>query len=211
MKRKLEHTFITKAHNLINLFQGVKKFSTFMARLEEQAQIDPERYDINKYVGDGFEFFVELFLYLHPCDNRVGVYDYQPMQENDNGVDGIGVNIRGEKCVVQIKYRTQTDGFLQGSADHLANLFSDGDNAYEVVVDHKRKNDKIKNYRHFIFTTASGLNFYTDQEFFKSNVRCFGYEDFRALLDNNVVFWRTALEIVNILRKDSNNSETKSV
>ena len=43
--------------------------------------------------GDAFEFFVELFLALHPTDNRVGVYNYKPNQENDNGVDGVGINI----------------------------------------------------------------------------------------------------------------------
>ena len=65
-----------------------------MRNIERQAMIDPLRYDPLKYTGDAFEFFVELFLMLHPSDNRVGVYDYHPTQENDNGVDGIGVNIR---------------------------------------------------------------------------------------------------------------------
>jgi hypothetical protein len=53
-----------------------------------------------------------------------------------------------------------------------------------------------KNYRHFIFTTAEGLNFYTDIEMFKSKVKCIGYNDFRVLLDDNLVFWQTALETV---------------
>ena len=198
MKRKLEHTFITKAHSLTHLFEGVKKFSGFISRLEQDAEIDPDRYDRNKYVGDGFEFFVELFLYLHPCDNRVHVYDYQPTQENDNGVDGVGVNIKGEKSVVQIKYRSNTQGFLQGTNDHLGNLFSDGSLAYHVDADHVNK----KNCRHFIFTTADSLTFYTDQEFFKSQVKCFGYKNFRSMLDNNTIFWKNALEVVKVLRKE---------
>jgi len=202
MKRKLEHTFITKAHSLSRLFEGVKKFSTFMKRLEEEALIDPDRYDPFKYVGDGFEFFVELFLYLHPCDNRVGVYDYVPMQENDNGVDGLGVNIKGEPCVVQVKYRTDTTRFLTATDDHLSNMFSDGQLTYNVIADMKNKD----NFRHFVFTTASGLNFYTDQEMFKSKVRCIGYEDFRSMLDNNRAFWNSALEVVNILRKEENEN-----
>lgn len=202
MKRKLEHTFITKAHSLSRLFKGVKKFSTFMKRLEEEALIDPDRYDPFKYVGDGFEFFVELFLYLHPCDNRIGVYDYVPMQENDNGVDGLGRNINGERSVVQVKYRSDNTRFLTATEDHLSNMFSDGMLAYGVTADMKHKD----NYRHFIFTTASGLNFYTDQEMFKSKVRCIGYEDFRSMLDNNKVFWESALEVVNILRKEENEN-----
>ena len=197
MKTQLEHSFITKAHSLTNLFDGTRKMSTFMTKLEKEAQIDPLNYDPYKYVGDGFEFFVELFLMLHPCDNRIGVYNYHPTQEDDNGVDGTGINIMGEKCVVQVKYRSNTQYFLTANQDHLSNMFSDGMLKHDVVSDNKNP----KNFRHFVFTTAEGLNFYTDQNMFKSKVKCIGYKDFRKMLDNNVVFWETALSIVKSLRK----------
>jgi len=197
MKKTLEHTFITTSHSLVRLFEGTRKMATFMTKLEKDANLDPDNYDRDKYVGDGFEFFVELFLYLHPCDNRVGVHNYVLAQANDNGVDGVGVNIRGEKSVVQVKYRTNTQGFLTNGEAHLSNMFSDGMLAHDVVADMKNK----KNNRHFIFTTAEGLNFYTDKEFFKGKVKCIGYKQFRAMLDNNVVFWETALEVVKSLRK----------
>ena len=189
---QLEHTFKTKAHVLKALFEGTNKMSTFMRKLEQQAELDPDRYDRHKYVGDGFEFFVELFLKLNPTDNRVGVYNYEPTQENDNGVDGIGVNIKGEKCVVQIKFRGNTQILLTATQDHLAHLISDGAIAHGVDPD--RINDK--NYRHFIFTTAEGLHYYTNDEFFKSRVKCFAFNDFRSMLDGNVVFWDKAMEIV---------------
>ena len=189
---QLQHNFQTKAHSLVNLFEGVTKMSTFMRRLETDAVLDPNRYDPFKYLGDGFEFFTELFLALHPTDNRIGVYQYVPVQENDNGVDGVGVNIKAEKCVVQIKYRSNAQTLLTANTDHLSNMISDGQFNHGVVADMA----DTKNYRHFIFTTAEGLNFYTDIEMFKSKVRCFGYNDFRAMLDNNVVFWQTCLEIV---------------
>lgn len=196
MKTQLEHNFITKAHSLTNLFEGTRKMSTFMSKLEKDALIDTLRYDPFKYVGDGFEFFVELFLMLHPCDNRIGVGEYQPTQQDDNGVDGTGINLKGEKCVVQIKYRSNTQYFLTANQDHLSNMFSDGDCRYQVVTDHQNP----KNFRHFVFTTAEGLNFYTDQNMYKSRVKCIGYKDFRKLLDNNVIFWETALKIVKTLR-----------
>jgi len=188
----LEHNFKTKAHDLAGLFRGVKKMSTFMRLLEAQAEIDPIRYERNDYLGDGFELFVELFLKLNPTDNRVGVYDYQPVQENDNGVDGIGINIKGDKSVVQIKYRVDTQGVLTANVDHLSNMFSDGDCLHQVNVDHKNP----KNYRHFVFTTADGLHYYTDNEMYKSKVRCVGYNDFRSMVDNNIIFWETCLKVV---------------
>jgi hypothetical protein len=192
MKTVLQHNFQTKAHSLTGLFEGVKQMSNFMRRLEAQAQIDPLRYDPFKYVGDGFEFFIELFLMLYPCDKRIGISSYVPVQENDNGVDGIGINTKGEKSVIQVKYRTNTLGFLTANQDCLSNMFSDGMLAHNVIADMTDS----KNYRHFIFTTAEGLNFYTDIEMFKSKVKCIGYNDFRVLLDDNLVFWQTALETV---------------
>ena len=204
MKRILQHNFQTKAHSLSNLFTDVHKMSTFMRRLETDAQIDPLRYDPFKYLGDGFEFFVELFLYLHPTDNRVGVYNYEPTQANDNGVDGIGVNIKGEKSVVQVKYRTNVLGLLTANEDHLSNMFSDGMLAHNVVADSNDSN----NYRHFVFTTADGLHFYTDQEMFKKKVKCFGYNDFRSMLDNNMIFWQSALEIVKEIEAINESKKT---
>ena len=195
MKVKIKHNFKTKCHNLIGLFDGVHKMSTFMSRLERQSLKDPDRYDPDKYKGDGFEFFVELFLMLHPNDNRVGIHKYQPVQENDNGVDGIGVNILKQKSVVQIKYRSNTQYYLTTNEDHLGNLIVDGMGKYNVVYAKERKN-----YRHFIFTTAKGLNYYTDQEVFKSRVKCFAIDDFKAMLNNNMIFWTDAFEIIKKLK-----------
>ena len=199
--KALQHNFQSKAHSLTALFEGVDRMSRFMRLVEREALIDPLRYDPVMYVGDAFEFFVELFLLLHSTDNRVGVYEYVPVQENDNGVDGIGVNIIKQKCVVQIKYRANIETLLTANIDHLANMFSDGMLAHDVVVDKSNP----KNFRHFVFTTATGLHFYTDEEMFKGRVKCFGFQDFRNLLDGNIIFWdkcrEYALEIDKKYRK----------
>lgn len=199
----LEHNFITKSHSLVRLFTGVNRVSQLIRRIEQESLVDPIRYDPIKYKGDAFEFFVELFLYLHPTDNRVGVYNYKPNQINDNGVDGIGVNIRNEKSVVQIKYRNNATLELTANNDSLANLLTDGMLAHNVVADMENKN----NFRHFVFTTASGLNFYTDGEFFKNKVKCFGCNDFRSLLDNNTIFWDKVREIVEQLNNKNNENK----
>lgn len=188
----LEHNFKSKAHSLTRLFEGVVKMSQLMRKIEQEAIVDTLRYDAEKYKGDAFEFFVELFLCLHPTDNRIGIYNYSPNQENDNGVDGTGVNINNEKSVVQIKFRSNTQTKLSSNKDSLANLITDGMMAHNVTADMGNP----KNFRHFVFTTANGLNFYTDQEVFKAKVKCFGYNEFRALLDNNFIFWDKAREIV---------------
>jgi hypothetical protein len=187
----LEHNFKTKAHSLPRLFEGVTKMSQLMRKIETESQIDPLRYDPDKYKGDAFEFFVELFLALHPTDNRVGVYNYKPNQINDNGVDGIGQNIKNEKCVVQIKYRSDVKVELTSNEDRLGNLSNDAQ-FHGVIFDMSDS----KNFRHFVFTTANGLHHYTKNEFFRGKVKCFSYNDFRSMLDNNLIFWDKVREII---------------
>jgi len=192
MKAELQHNFKTKCKSLPELFEGVNKMSQLMYKIEKLSKKDPLNYDPDKYKGDAFEFFIELFLMVHPCDNRVGVYNYQPTQENDNGVDGVGVNIRNEKCVVQIKYRSNPKESLTANKDHLNNMITNGMFVHDVVEDKTNP----KNIRHFIFTTASGLHYYTETEMFKNKVRCFSFKHFKSMLDNNKVFWDSAREIV---------------
>jgi hypothetical protein len=40
-----------------------------------------------------------------------------------------------------------------------------------------------------VFTTAKGLHHYTDHENFRGTVKCFGYDEIRSLVDNNLHFW----------------------
>ena len=190
--KNMQHQFITTSHDLSGLFNGVNLFSTLMRRIEEQSTIDSIRYDTNKYKGDAFEFFVELFLTINATDNRVFVYNYKPIPpDEDNGADGTGTNMSGNDCVVQVKYRGNTDHLLTANEDHLSNLIVAGAHL-GVSFDLKNK----KNFRHFVFTTAKSLNFYTDEQMFKGKVKCFGYEEFRKMVDNNIPFWNKCRELV---------------
>ena len=186
------HQFQTKAHDLPGLFQDVQLMSTLMKNIEKQAVLDPTHYEPNDYRGDAFEFFVELFLSLHSADNRVGVYDYVPIKRHeDRGADGRGINIRKEKCVVQIKYRNNTSSMLSANEDHLSNLMTAG-----MLLGVSFDMEDPKNFRHFVFTTAKSLHFYTDEQMFEGKVKCFGIENFRSMVDNNLVFWDKCREIV---------------
>lgn len=194
MKIELKHIFKSKIpkEDMLPLFKG-KTLSSFMNKLEKLAIKDIARYEKNKVLGDGFEFFVELLLLLHPVDSRLGIGDYTPVMLNDNGVDGVGTNIWGNPCVVQIKYRSKKDTLLTGNKDHLSNMFSDGSLKYQVHP----TNVEDKEIRHFIFTTGEGLHFYTDNEMYKKKVKCFGYKDIRGLIDNNILFWTSCINVIN--------------
>ena len=200
---KITHGFGLRAHNLTALFDKTNKVSTFMNRLEKQSLVDPVRYDSNKYKGDGFEFLVEILLKSHAYDNRLGITNYEPVQSDDNGVDGIGFNLSAEKCVVQVKYRSNIKTVLTANVDHLSNMISDGMIKHKVVI----AEDNTKIPRHYVITTATGLHHYTDNENFKGFVHCIGFEQLRAMLDNNLSFWNLCRDIV----KDIEKSKVKVV
>jgi hypothetical protein len=188
---KIVHGFGKRCHDLNTLFNNTNKISTFMTKLEKQSNVDPLRYDPNKYKGDGFEFFVEILLKSHSYDNRLGITRYEPVESDDNGVDGVGINIVSEKCVVQVKYRSNNKSVLTANTDHLSNMISDGMIKHKVVI----AEDNTKCPRHYVITTANGLHHYTDNENFKGFVHCIGYDQLRAMLDNNFSFWNLCREI----------------
>jgi hypothetical protein len=191
MKIKLEHHFLTTSHDIKGLFEGTQKISTFCSRLEKQAGMNPMAYPYEKYVGDGFEFLVELLIKLSPADNRIGIVDYQPIQSNnDKGVDGYGRNLNNKNCVIQVKYRANTTKVLTAGEDKLDSFITE---SYMMDIE-KELAGSIKN--HFIFTTADGLHHYTKNEKFRGIIKCIGNKELRELLDNNIHFWDMCMEVI---------------
>ena len=201
---EIKHGFGVRAHDLIGLFDKTNKVSTFMTKLEKQSLIDPDRYDEDKYKGDGFEFLVEILLKSHAYDNRLGITDYEPVQSDDNGVDGFGINLSGIKSVVQVKYRSNVKTQLTANTDHLSNMISDGMFKHGVSADPKLL-ESIKNKEvaplHYVITTANGLHHYTDNENFKGFVHCIGYDQLRSMLDNNISFWNLCRKIATEIKE----------
>ena len=188
---EIEHHFLTTSHNILELFDSTQKVSTFCKKLEKQAAIDPIAYPYEKYVGDGFEFLVELLIKINPADNRIGISEYHPIGNNDNGVDGYGINILGKKCAIQVKYRTNSSMVLTATGDKLDSFMTEA--MFEGIV--PETENKCKN--HYIFTTAEGLHYYTANEKFRKSVKCIGYQELRELLDNNIHFWNLCISSIN--------------
>ena len=80
------------------------------------------------YLGNGFEFFVEMFLKSFPANNRIGISgkDYKVVSgENDNGCDGYAKNLAGNSCAVQIKYKSNRTTILDRSIDNLGSMIEE--------------------------------------------------------------------------------------
>lgn len=182
MNIELTHSFKRKAHDLDGLLDRCNKMSTYRNRLNKQAALHPDRYDPNKYKGDGLELFAEALIRLSPCDNRIGIGNYEVIPRNrDRGVDGVGIGANGKPATVQVKYYSNTKKQLTTNEDRLSNFVSCSQNRYGVDI-----NDD-KNM--LVVTTANSLNPFTDTEMLHGKVRCLGWNQLRQLVDNNQLFW----------------------
>ena len=187
---KLIHPFLKTCHNIDELLLDTNKLSTYCGKLEKQSILWPNRYDPDKYKGDGFELFVEALIKLSPVDNRIGIGNYEPVLSDDTGVDGFGIGIDGNPATVQVKYRSDATTLLGANKDHLSNFVMSSWGKYKVNVESKSNM--------LIITTAEGLNTFTDNEMFENKVRCIGYKQLRELVDNNILFWDAFRNLIKI-------------
>jgi len=191
MNVELTHRFLKTAHDLEGLLTECNKLSTFCSRLERQAQLHPNRYDPNKYKGDGFELFVEALIKLSPVDNRIGIGEYNVVEGTDVGVDGRGIGANNKPATVQVKYRGYgSTKFLTANEDHLSNFVAAS--MLHEGVDPADKNNML------IITTADGLHFFTDQEMYGGKVRCLNRADISSIVDDNALFWNRFRELCGV-------------
>jgi hypothetical protein len=133
-----------------------------------------------KFMGDLFEIFAEAFFTQFSSDNRIGVFDYSPVSEDDdNGVDGFGKNIGGNPLTVQVKYR----GDLTYSLKERDIKQFPYQSIINFNIDPKLDNNMI------IFTNCSGLHWYTKSNVFCNKIRVINGDVISQLIDNNEGFW----------------------
>jgi len=200
IKKEIIHSFQYNSHNLLELFEGTTRFSGrngWKSKMEAQSILNENKYPRLNYVGDAFEFFVELMFHVvGPIKEWGGIHNYQPQQENDNGIDAICKNWDGELSVVQIKYKNDSERLLTANADHLGNMVKEATLKYRIQPHNPEKKETTK---YFVITTGKSLHHYTDDEFFLNNVKCIGWSDLCGMLDNNIGFWEKAQKLVNSL------------
>jgi hypothetical protein len=187
---ELKHGFLITCHDVKQLLKGCNKISTFVARVEKQSLLYPDRYDPMKYRGDALELFAEALIKLSPIDNRIGIGDYKIVEETDVGVDGVGIGTNNNPSTVQVKFRNDSRTLLTANTDHLSNFVT------ASILHYNVKPEDTKNM--LVITTAKGLHHFTDNQMFLNKVRCLNYENLRDLVDNNLLFWNKFREMCKI-------------
>lgn len=201
---KLTHSFLKKCISPLALLKDCEKFSTFCYRLEKQAiqkatggdgEIDEDVR--NKYKGDGFELFVEVFIKVYGADMLIGIdpESYKIINVSDYGVDAEGIGLNGKIHTIQIKYR-QANCVLTANEAHLSNF---------TQLSYKSKssggfgvdpNDKCKIRRKRIKDTCNmtiihcGKEIHYDvKENMLKDVREVNRKDIARRVDDNNIFW----------------------
>lgn len=148
----------------------------------------------NKFAGDLFEIFGELFFKLTSADSRVGVSHYKPTKDKDDfGVDGTGIAMNGKKCAIQIKFRSNT--LTELLTEDLGNFQGYAYRKYGVPV------DTTSNL--ILLTNCKGLHWNTATNVLDGTVICFDYNNpesehsLNDLLDQNDSFWKLLNGAVN--------------
>jgi hypothetical protein len=144
--------------------------------------------DADKVKGDLFEIFAECFFKILASDNRIGVYNYQPAPPiDDYGVDGFGIGMDEKPLTVQIKFRYDaTTELLQDDIKQFG---------FQSIVNYGVNKDTTTNM--IVFTNSRGLHFNTEAKVFSGRIKPIGLEIISSLVDNNTVFWKEVLDMVN--------------
>jgi hypothetical protein len=179
---------------LFDIVDGVKTIGDFVSKVESlaetnfpNAQCDEKELDkLNSFKGDMLEILTEIFFYVYSADPAVGIRDYVPVAlSEDYGVDGIGTNVNGDRCAIQVKYRKNP-----------IELITYGDIAKTDSAGRRRHNLPLeKNNTIFLFTTGEGITSACEQVF-GNVIRVINRRIISGMIDNNNNFWESANDLI---------------
>lgn len=176
-----------------NLFEGADTLNKLSRNIIKASKnFEKLAYkDADKVKGDLFEIFTECFFKVLPTSpskgGGYGIYGYKPAPANDDyGVDATGIGMDGKPLTVQVKFRSNpTDELTQDDIKQFA---------LQSIVNFGVDKDTTTNM--IVFTNAKGLHWITESRVFSGRVRAMGQDEIAALIDNNSVFWKLVLDLV---------------
>jgi hypothetical protein len=187
--------YLDECISIFDMVDGVKTIGDFVKRVEmlsHKFALDinnptvSEQDKINSFKGDMLEILAEIFWRIYAAEEAVGIVDYMPIPlTEDFGVDGVGTNPNGDKCVAQVKYRANPLDTIHW--DDLAKTDSMGLRHYDVL--------KEKDYTVFLFTTCAGATS-ACQEVLGNVLREINRNIIAGKIDLNQTFWKQAEELI---------------
>lgn len=215
---QLKHTFINTIPDIDELFvtknaEGyIHNVNSFTKRVDDLADkyqdtcenLDGgEKHEWTVFKGDALEVLVEYLIKTSAHDNRIGIYNYSPIEKTDDcGVDGIGIGENAKPATVQVKYRSG-DYILEMNKDHLGNFTNASWGKYNVIQ------SDTKNM--LLVTTAMDIHHTVQEYCFFNKVRVLNRDNLRTMLDNRPMFWKGFWESMKESRVKENKVEPKTL
>ena len=198
---QLVHPFKDKCpdiHELLKKKDGtiVCTINVFCNNIKRLAKQYKNLIDESEFKGWALELFVEFMVKSDGSDNRIGIYDYQPVLEDDYGVDGHGIGENQRPATVQVKYRGG-HYTLTANEDHLSNF------GFSSVMDFGVDSSDDKNM--LIIHTGKEIHYKTMESMLKGKVRELKRETLRNMYDNRPEWWTRFYEAVRDSRIQSSD------
>lgn len=174
-----------------NFFDNVNTVNQLINKIKKESQNYKKFNIIDSYKmeGDLFEIFGEIYfkLFGSVANAACGIANYKPVPPiEDNGVDGFGIGVDNKPATVQIKFRSNVEkNLLERDIKQFG---------YQSII--KYNVDKNTKHNMVIFTTASGLHWYTESNIFLGKMRVIGLHEIKKMINNNSCFWINVMEII---------------
>lgn len=194
---KLVHTFKDVLPDVDEFFQAetetgvICSINSFTNRVNDLAEKYNLNIDPNIFKGHSLELLSEYLIKSSATDNRIGIYNYTPIQEDDYGVDGEGLGENGNPATVQVKFR-KGDYVLTANEDHLTNFVLRSYTTHGVRMEDKKNM--------LIVTTALKVDERVVDNMLNNAVRVLHREALRQMLDNRPEWWLRFWESVKASR-----------
>lgn len=175
---------------LYDVESGIKTIDHWVNKTEHLSGKFLDKDERNKFKGDMFEIFSEMFFNIFEADNSVGVREYEPIQsDEDYGVDAIGINVNNNACAVQIKYRANPLPECYITYEDMSKTYSAAREYLNISLDNANTL--------YLFTTSGGVTISCDKVL-RKKLRVINRNIISGFIDNNCNFW---LKVFNEVEK----------
>jgi hypothetical protein len=193
---------MSREEDVIAIFEklsaaATKEMYVELATLNKLINMGADRFkddkDKNKFKGDMFEVFAEIYFSLVSSKITSGVVNYEPLHGStisDYGVDGTGLNYSNKPCVVQVKYRSNVKDEI---------TYTDLSKTWHQAEEDGLVNESRKDWRRslILFTNCNGANKNAVERNKKyDRLYVINNSIIESEINGNVIFWKKAYDLV---------------
>lgn len=188
LKCEMIHSFPNEYFKLFDMFKNggvIREWTNEVINISNSFD-DPNL--SNKIKGDMFEVFSEIFFNQFASDEAVGIRDYTPISIGDDfGVDATGINVVGNNCVIQVKFRSNPLDLIE---------YSDIAKTYTSAILQLNIED-VYNFNNtvYLFTNANGVTA-AFSKVMHNKVVIINRSIIQTKVDNNLNFWKRAYDLI---------------